>query len=128
MSSTIGVCPDCGRIGAHAELPPQTVQSLKLALMHARTNPEAWSVRAYWCPHCEAVYLTAWSRGIDLAGRRALLAPVNTPLEINEDTSSAPPIPEADLFAPHAGDVLDQPATDPPQISETTKKPRKGQR
>lgn len=128
MSSTIGVCPDCGRIGAHADLPEQTVSLLELAVVHTRLDPDAWSIRAHWCPHCEAVYLVIWTKGIDLAGRRALLAPANQPLEINEDTSSAPPIPAADLFDPPAGDVLDQPATDQPQITETPKKTRKGQR
>ena len=128
MSSTIGVCPDCGRIGAHAELPEQTVAALKRALMHSRINPETWSVRAYWCPHCEAVYLTAWSRGIDLAGRRALLAPTNEPLAITEDAESAPPIPEAVLFDSPTEPADQGAAGGAPTSSETSKKPHKGGR
>jgi hypothetical protein len=128
MSSTIGVCPDCGKIGAHADLPAQTVSLLELAVVHTRLDPDAWSIRGHWCPHCEAVYLVVWTKGIDLPGRRALLAPAGQPIEINEEEGEISPIPEADLFSPPAGDVLDQPVADPPQISETTKKPRKGDR
>lgn len=129
MSSTIGVCPDCGKIGAHAFLPEETVKMLFGIITHARLNPDVWSSRAYWCPHCKAVYLTVWNSGMTEQARLDLLAPPSEPLAIADSPKTdAPPVEVVDVWLPPA-EPADSAGKDIAQGDMIAKsKPRKGDR
>jgi hypothetical protein len=57
LSSRIWLCPGCGQLGHHADLPADTVQRLLLSWIGPVQIPEATQVRAAWCSRCESPYL-----------------------------------------------------------------------
>lgn len=72
MSSRIWICPQCGQLGQHQELPTQTAVALLDRVAVTDRPPSGWKMRAAFCAQCNTPYLVLWPSEQILAERLRL--------------------------------------------------------
>jgi hypothetical protein len=72
MSSRIGRCPECQRVGQHMDLPDEARVGLLETAGLGSAVPTAWTARAAWCPDCAMPYVVLWPTHEDVDTRYRL--------------------------------------------------------